>query len=53
VHQIAPRKPDRRVLRRALRDQYLRTLPNTVAERGVRAAAAQVGRRVRRALGRG
>lgn len=53
VHQIAPRKPDRRVLRRALRDQYLRTLPNTVEERGVRAAAAQVGRRVRRALGRG
>jgi glycosyltransferase involved in cell wall biosynthesis len=53
MHEITPRKPDRRVLRRALRDQYLRTLPTTVEERGVRAAAAQVGRRVRRALGRG
>jgi glycosyltransferase involved in cell wall biosynthesis len=53
VHQITPRKPHRRVLRRALREQYLRTLPNTVEERGVRSAAAQVGRRVRRALGRG
>jgi glycosyltransferase involved in cell wall biosynthesis len=53
VHQVTPRKPDRRVLRRALRDQYLRTLPNTIEEHGVRAAAAQIGRRVRRALGRG
>ena len=53
VHETTPRKPDRRLLRRALRDQYLRTLPATVEERGVRAAAAQVGRRVRRALGRG
>jgi glycosyltransferase involved in cell wall biosynthesis len=53
VHDIPPREPDRRVLRRALRDQYLHTLPNTLEERGVRAAVAQVGRRVRRGLGRG
>jgi glycosyltransferase involved in cell wall biosynthesis len=53
VHEITPRDPDRRLLRRALRDQYLRTLPITVEERGVRAAAAQVGRRLRRSLGRG
>jgi glycosyltransferase involved in cell wall biosynthesis len=53
LRDVAPRQPDRRVLRRALREQYLRTLPNTVEERGVRAAGAQVGRRLRRALRRG
>ncbi len=53
IHDTAPRAPDRRVLRRALRDQYLRTLPNTVQERGFRAAGAQVARRLRRGLGRG
>jgi glycosyltransferase involved in cell wall biosynthesis len=53
MHDIAPRAPDRRVLRRALRQQYLHTLPSTVEERGIRAAGAQVGRRLRRALRRG
>jgi glycosyltransferase involved in cell wall biosynthesis len=53
VHDITPRAPDRRVLRRALRDQYRRTLPNTIEEHGLRAAGAQVARRLRRALGRG
>jgi glycosyltransferase involved in cell wall biosynthesis len=47
---LPPRAADRRVLRRALRLQYLRTLPNTVAERGLRAGAAQVARRIRRGL---
>ena len=48
--ELPPRAADRRVLRRALRLQYLRTLPNTVAERGLRAGAAQVARRIRRGL---
>jgi glycosyltransferase involved in cell wall biosynthesis len=50
--ELPARRPDRRVLRRALREQYLRTLPNTLDERGIRAAAAQVGRRLRRAIRR-
>jgi glycosyltransferase involved in cell wall biosynthesis len=50
MRDLPPRAADRRVLRRALRLQYLRTLPNTVAERGVRAGAAQVARRIRRGL---
>jgi glycosyltransferase involved in cell wall biosynthesis len=49
---LPPRRPDRRVLRRALREQYLRTIPNTLDERGVRAAVSQVGRRLRRGLRR-
>jgi glycosyltransferase involved in cell wall biosynthesis len=53
VHDITPRTPDRRVLRRAIRDQYRHTLPNTIEEHGLRAAGAQVARRVRRALRRG
>lgn len=52
MRELPPRAADRRVLRRALRLQYLRTLPNTVAERGLRAGAAQVARRVRRGLRR-
>jgi glycosyltransferase involved in cell wall biosynthesis len=48
--ELPVRRLDRRVLRRALREQYLRTLPNTLHERGLRAAAAQVGRRLRRAI---
>jgi glycosyltransferase involved in cell wall biosynthesis len=50
MRELPPRAADRRVLRRALRLQYLRTLPNTVAERGLRAGAAQVARRIRRGL---
>jgi glycosyltransferase involved in cell wall biosynthesis len=50
MHDRPPRVADRRVIRRALRLQYLRTLPNTVAERGLRAGAAQVARRLRRGL---
>jgi glycosyltransferase involved in cell wall biosynthesis len=50
----APALPARRVpgrvLRRALRGQYLRILPETARTKGVGAAARQVGRRVRRAL---
>jgi glycosyltransferase involved in cell wall biosynthesis len=53
MRDLPPRAADRRVLRRALRLQYLRTLPNTVAERGLRAGAAQVARRIRRGLRRG
>jgi glycosyltransferase involved in cell wall biosynthesis len=48
---LPPRRPPKRVLRRALRVQYLRTLPETARTKGPRAAARQVGRRVRRALG--
>jgi glycosyltransferase involved in cell wall biosynthesis len=50
MRDLPPRAPDSRVLRRALRLQYLRTLPNTVAEHGLRAGAAQVARRIRRGL---
>jgi glycosyltransferase involved in cell wall biosynthesis len=50
MRELPPRAADPRVLRRALRLQYLRTLPNTVAERGLRAGAAQVARRIRRGL---
>jgi glycosyltransferase involved in cell wall biosynthesis len=46
-----PRRPPGRVLRRALRVQYLRTLPETARTRGPRAAARQVARRLRRGLG--
>jgi glycosyltransferase involved in cell wall biosynthesis len=52
MRDLPPRTSDRRVLSRALRMQYLRTLPNTVAERGLRAGAAQVARRLRRGLRR-
>jgi glycosyltransferase involved in cell wall biosynthesis len=52
MRDLPPRTADRRVLRRALRLQYLRTLPNTVAERGLRAGAAQVARRIRRGVRR-
>ena len=50
MRELPPRAADRRVLRRALRLQSLRTRPNTVAERGLRAGAAQVARRIRRGL---
>jgi glycosyltransferase involved in cell wall biosynthesis len=52
MRDVPPRAADRRRLRRALRLQYLRTLPNTVAERGLRAGAAQVARRLRRGMRR-
>ena len=47
------REPPGRVLRRALRVQYLRRLPETVRTKGAGAAARQVARRVRRSLGGG
>ena len=47
-----PRRPAGHTLRRALRDQYLRTLPTTIDERGLKAAAAQVARRIRRGVRR-
>ena len=50
--ELPGRRPRRDVLRRAARAQYLRTLSNTVDEQGVRAGAAQVLRRLRRAIGR-
>lgn len=53
MRELPPRASDGGVLRRALRLQYLRTLPNTVAERGLRAGAAQVARRIRRGLRQG
>jgi hypothetical protein len=37
-------------LRRAVRAQYTRILPTTLEERGARAAAAQVVRRLRRMI---
>jgi glycosyltransferase involved in cell wall biosynthesis len=48
--ELPRRRTHRDVLRRAVREQYLRTLPNTLEERGARAAAAQVRRRLSRAL---
>jgi glycosyltransferase involved in cell wall biosynthesis len=51
VSFIPPRNPPRRVLRRALREQYLRRLPETARTKGLGAAARQVVRRVRRAFG--
>jgi glycosyltransferase involved in cell wall biosynthesis len=48
--ELPRRRPHRDVLRRAVREQYLRTLPNTLEEGGARAAAAQVRRRLSRAL---
>jgi glycosyltransferase involved in cell wall biosynthesis len=50
--ELPARRPAGRALRRALRDQYLRTLPTTIDERGLRAAAAQVARRIRRGVRR-
>ncbi|MET0511511.1 MAG: glycosyltransferase [Thermoleophilaceae bacterium] len=50
--ELPGRRPRSDVLRRAARAQYLRILSNTVDERGVRAGAAQVLRRLRRAIGR-
>jgi glycosyltransferase involved in cell wall biosynthesis len=50
--ELPARAPQRGVLRRAVREQYKRTLANTLEERGTRAAAAQVGRRLRRGLRR-
>jgi glycosyltransferase involved in cell wall biosynthesis len=49
--ELPPRRSQRGVLRRAIRGQYLHTLPETVRTRGAAAAARQVGRRLRRALG--
>jgi glycosyltransferase involved in cell wall biosynthesis len=52
----APALPSRRirrgVIRRALRDQYVRTIAETARTRGRVAALRQVGRRLRRALWR-
>jgi glycosyltransferase involved in cell wall biosynthesis len=50
--ELPGRRPRSDVLRRAARAQYLRILSNTVDERGVRAGAEQVLRRLRRAIGR-
>lgn len=47
---LPPRRTSGRVLRRVVRGQYLRILPETARTRGVRAAVRQAGRRVRRAL---
>jgi glycosyltransferase involved in cell wall biosynthesis len=48
--ELAARSPRRDVLRRAVRAQYTRILPTTLEERGARAAAAQVVRRLRRMI---
>ena len=48
---LPPRRPQRRVLRRAIAGQYLRALPETARTKGVGAAVRQVGRRLGRALG--
>ena len=44
------RRPRRRVLRRAVRAQYVRALAETAETQGAAAAARRVGRRLRRAL---
>jgi glycosyltransferase involved in cell wall biosynthesis len=46
------RRPERGALRRAIRVQYLRTIPETTRTRGLGAAARQIGRRVRRIASR-
>ena len=48
IGELPLRRPRSRVLRRAVRAQYVRALSETVEERGVAAAARRVGRRVRR-----
>jgi glycosyltransferase involved in cell wall biosynthesis len=48
---LPARRPPGRVLRRAVRVQYLRTLPETARSKGPLAAARQVARRLRRGLG--
>jgi glycosyltransferase involved in cell wall biosynthesis len=49
---LPPRRVQRRVIRRALRDQYVRTIAETARTRGRGAALRQVGRRLRRGLWR-
>lgn len=48
--ELPSRSPRVDVLRRATRQQYLRMLPRTLEEEGLGAAAAQVVRRLRRAV---
>jgi hypothetical protein len=48
---LPPRRSHRRVLRRAIRGQYLRALPETARTKGVGPAVRQIGRRLGRALG--
>jgi glycosyltransferase involved in cell wall biosynthesis len=48
---LPPRHVRRGVLSRALRGQYVRTIPETARTKGAGAAVRQVARRVRRALG--
>lgn len=50
IHAHPPRKPPRRVLRRAARAQYARAFAETLETEGVAAAARRVGRRLRRAV---
>lgn len=49
---LPPRRSQAGALRRALRVQYLRTIPETARTKGVRAAARQIGRRLRRIASR-
>jgi glycosyltransferase involved in cell wall biosynthesis len=49
---LPPRRSQGGALRRAVRVQYLRTIPETTRARGVRAAARQIGRRLRRIASR-
>ena len=48
--ELPPRRPRRRVLRRAVRAQYVGALAETAETQGAAAAARRVGRRLRRAL---
>jgi glycosyltransferase involved in cell wall biosynthesis len=50
IGELPPRRPRRRVLRRAVRAQYSRALAETLERDGPAAAARRVGRRLRRAL---
>jgi glycosyltransferase involved in cell wall biosynthesis len=49
IGELPPRRPRRRVLRRAVRAQYSRAFAETLERDGAAAAARRVGRRLRRA----